>query len=226
MTCYRNIPAWRQDELNKNGKYEYRFKPKKGESSVDPEVFIPCGTCSGCRMDQAKDWKVRLYHESLCHKQNCFVTLTYADPPPEEISKEELKLFWKRLRRRLEPLKIRYFACGEYGEKTRRPHYHAILFGTDFLANSYVINDELYGNKLLEHIWQSGSKKTIRGNVVIAEVTPASIAYVAGYCNKKIGDEDTFNMMSTKPIIGYEYFIKNLKNIQNMGYFFIGKRCD
>jgi hypothetical protein len=24
-------------------------------------------------------------------------------------------------------LKIRFFHCGEYGDKTRRPHYHALI---------------------------------------------------------------------------------------------------
>ena len=38
----------------------------------------------------------------------------------------------KRLRKKLHPLKIRFFHCGEYGDKTRRPHYHALIFGYSF----------------------------------------------------------------------------------------------
>jgi hypothetical protein len=29
-------------------------------------------------------------------------------------------------------LKVRFFHCGEYGDLTRRPHYHALIFGYDF----------------------------------------------------------------------------------------------
>jgi hypothetical protein len=38
----------------------------------------------------------------------------------------------KRLRKKIQPLKIRFFHCGEYGDKTRRPHYHALIFGYGF----------------------------------------------------------------------------------------------
>lgn len=35
----------------------------------------------------------------------------------------------KVVRRRFPDDRIRFFAAGEYGDKTFRPHYHAILFG-------------------------------------------------------------------------------------------------
>lgn len=46
---------------------------------------------------------------------------------------EDMKAFWKRLRRYLEyheldKGKLMYFQCGEYGGKTHRPHYHAIVY--------------------------------------------------------------------------------------------------
>jgi hypothetical protein len=34
--------------------------------------------------------------------------------------------------KKISPLKIRFFHCGEYGDKTRRPHYHALIFGYGF----------------------------------------------------------------------------------------------
>ncbi len=62
-----------------------------------------------------------------------------------------------------------FFACGEYGETTHRPHYHAILYG---LSERDA--------QLVEDTWGKGITKTV-------EVTPAAIAYVAGYTSKKIG---------------------------------------
>ena len=67
------------------------------------------------------------------HTDNAFVTLTYADdqlPDGNSLCPEDVTKFLKRLRKRIDPVKIRYFLCGEYGEgSTSRPHYHLILFG-------------------------------------------------------------------------------------------------
>ena len=76
-----------------------------------------------------------------------FLTLTYddahlefapyVDPETGEVSHrpvlvpEQLQKYLKRIRRAAErrgaPAHIRFFACGEYGEDTERPHYHVIL---------------------------------------------------------------------------------------------------
>ena len=61
-----------------------------------------------------------------------FLTLTYNDdnlPSDVGLHKDDLQRFFKRLRKALDTKKIRYFACGEYGDTTSRPHYHAIVFG-------------------------------------------------------------------------------------------------
>lgn len=63
-----------------------------------------------------------------------FVTLTYAnenllwaDDEPC-LNKRDLQLHFKRLRKRLEPKTIKYYAVGEYGDSGGRPHYHYLLF--------------------------------------------------------------------------------------------------
>lgn len=101
-----------------------------------------------------------------------FITLTYADrnlrPSLDgipELRKRDMQLFIKRLRKK-EANKIKYYACGEYGEKTQRPHYHIILF------NLSKTEEQLHD--LLVETWQLG-------NVHIGEVTPASIKYSTGY---------------------------------------------
>ncbi|WNK14050.1 MAG: replication initiator protein [Microvirus sp.] len=73
-------------------------------------------------------------HEAAVHSASCFTTLTYRDadlPVDGGLDKEEVQRFWKRLRKQVEPQKIRYYACGEYGESTFRPHYHVIIFGLE-----------------------------------------------------------------------------------------------
>ena len=70
--------------------------------------------------------------EVMEHEASCFITLTYNDenlPNPPVVSKREAQLFIKRLRKLLYPKLFRYYIVGEYGDKSNRPHYHALLFG-------------------------------------------------------------------------------------------------
>lgn len=167
---------------------------------------VPCGKCIGCASDKARVWAIRMHHEASLHKQNCFITLTYKTAPTH-INKRDLQLFFKRLRRLC---RLRYFACGEYGTITRRPHYHAVVFGQDFLGHAYQINDQLYGNPFVDKTWGHGL-------VSIGRITMASCAYVAGYCTKKAGDPDTFNLMSRRPGIGHKWLDKYKNDIVRTG---------
>lgn len=132
---------------------------------------------------------MRCMHEASMHENNCFLTLTYRPedlPDDYSIHKEELQKFFKRLRKR--GVKFRYFACGEYGEETNRPHYHAVLFGYAFPDKElHKLTDRghaLYTSKLLDDTWQ-------KGHALIGDVTFQSCAYVARYVMKKRkGDPD------------------------------------
>lgn len=182
------------------------FRMPHGRGS--PDYQIPCGKCDGCAADRSLQWAVRMAHEAQMHDRNCFVTLTYQEAP-EAINKKDVQDFIKRLRHHSDR-EIRYFACGEYGEKTRRPHYHAILFGEDFLGGAYDIDDRLYGNRILDEIWGKGITS-------IGEFTMASACYVAGYVNKKLNDPDTFSLMSKKPPIGRRWLDKNWEELSRSG---------
>ena len=90
-----------------------------------------CGQCIPCRINRKRLWTHRLMLESFSHSDATFVTLTY-DPEKysgESLRPEDVTKFLKRLRRKLEPKKLRYYLVGEYGDKTGRPHYHIALFG-------------------------------------------------------------------------------------------------
>lgn len=139
-----------------------------------------------------------MYHEAQQYERNAFITLTYGDNCPAKINKRDLQTFFKRLRHRA---KFRYFACGEYGTQTHRPHYHAVIFGEDFRDGSYKINDKLYSSSALADAWGHGL-------VSVGDASLESMAYVAGYCTKKAGDADTFNLMSNKPGIGHTWLDK------------------
>lgn len=175
-----------------------------GVAFLSDPVDIPCGNCFGCKMDFAKNWTTRAVLEMQDHKYNYFVTLTFDDEHrPDAISKRDLQLFFKRLRR--SGVDFRYFACGEYGETTNRPHYHMILF-MDSPLHLDPIGINAFHSEEISDAWSFGLH-----SVSFAE--PGCVAYVAGYVVKKQKDpriypdgEAPFILMSRRPGLGRHYF--------------------
>lgn len=191
MPCYYPLDGWLSKERNPTGKRSIVFQ--KSEALVDKPVKLPCGQCIGCRLEKSRQWAVRMMHEAQMHKSNSFITLTYNDdhlPESGSLDKKHFQDFMKRLRKHY-PQKIRYFHCGEYGDKGLRAHYHAILFNIDFEDKKiWKINEETkdkyYTSEKLEKIWG-------KGFCVITDVTFESAGYVARYCTKKITGEKAFD---------------------------------
>lgn len=128
---------------------------------------------------------MRCMHEASCHEQNCFITLTYEDeklPKDLSLNKRHWQLFMKKLRKNENGKKIRYYHCGEYGEETQRPHYHALIFGHDFEDKRFYKrtqrNEILYTSETLERVWGLGF-------CPIGSISFESAAYVARYQLKK-----------------------------------------
>lgn len=194
MSCFRPVEAWYSRELNDSGKRPLVFSARIALERDNP-ITVPCGKCIGCVKDHANAWAVRCYHESTLHAQNSFLTLTYDDahlPADGKLCKEHVQKYFKRAR--FHGLKQRYFYCGEYGSKTRRPHYHILTFGQDFLGGAEKFGD-YYINPLLTDIWGLG-------HVTCAPMEPATTFYVAGYTLKNAESDDCFHHASTRPYIG------------------------
>lgn len=118
------------------------------------------------------------------HPQNSFITLTYDKehlPPDYSIHLRVWQLFMKKLRNHV-PQKLRFFACGEYGDKDLRPHYHALIFGwmpPDL--QKYRVTPKghiVFKSKFLDGIWENGLTFT-------GTVTYQSAGYCARYVVKK-----------------------------------------
>ena len=168
------------------------IKPVRLFKNLSPQEFpdgllVPCGKCIACRISKRREWSVRMLHELEHHQKSVFVTLTYSDyylPQNNSLKKEDLQKFMKRLRKSLEPTgrKIRYFACGEYGDQTERPHYHLIIFGLG-LSNedrTYIMDAWHYCDWSNSHI----------RNKSFGLVEFDSVRYVAQYIDKKFtGDK-------------------------------------
>jgi hypothetical protein len=146
-------------------------KTRLGGAKLGEEpAALPCGKCLGCQTAKGKEWALRCHLELQQHDTAAFTTLTYEEKYcPPTLNKRDLQLFLKRIRRHVPTGTVRFFGCGEYGEKNGRPHYHAILFG---------IRDT--DAKMIEETWGMGLTET-------TTVTPARVNYVAGYTSKNKG---------------------------------------
>lgn len=203
----------------------------------DLPVKIACGQCSGCRLERSRQWAVRCVHESHLYEDNCFVTLTYDDahlPDDESLSVRPLQLFMKRLRKANHGKKIRFFACGEYGSRFGRPHFHVCLFNHHFsdrrMFRKTEHGDTLCDSDELTELWSVDGEPL--GFASVGELTWNSAAYVARYImDKKNGPmADTwyehvtrygevverkpeFVVMSRRPGIGKAWYDKYGKEV-------------
>lgn len=228
MSCISPIAAWRLAERSATGKNVIAFKPR---GTVLSTLALPCGKCVNCRLEFTRGWAVRCLHESKMHSANMFITLTYDNdhlPSNGTLEPREFTLFMKRLYiyfHRKFGVRIRYYGCGEYGDVTKRPHYHAIIFAArmpDFVFYKQdVEGNTIYTSAALDKIWGKGSCK-------IGEVNYKTCAYVARYVVKKVDGkkrdaghylvhdmdgviserEPEFGRMSRRPGIGYPYYEK------------------
>ncbi|QCQ85117.1 replication initiator protein [Blackfly microvirus SF02] len=137
-----------------------------------PERTVPCGKCMECRKRKVSGWSFRLMQEDKISTSSHFITLTYdtnkvpiTNKGYMSLEKRDLQLFFKRLRK--SHIKnsgtIKYYAVGEYGGKTWRPHYHIILFNADI--------------KLIQSAWNNGQ-------VHYGNITEASVGYTLKYISK------------------------------------------
>lgn len=150
---------------------------------------------------------MRCVHEASKHQDNAFITLTYAPehlPYGGNLVKKDFQDFMKRLRKPLPPGAVSFFHCGEYGDDPSdiralprsvvtprgtilgRPHYHALIFGYDFLDKTpwkkSHSGDQIYRSPQLEKIWG-------KGHCSVGAVTEQTAAYTAGYIFKKINGD-------------------------------------
>ena len=176
----------------------------------------PCGRCWACRQNNARKWLLRLLCEGKLHEQTpIFLTMTYR--PEDEpkclgtdgnqlgnLNPSHLSDYLHRLRRRVvettpghtseTPNPVRYYACGEYGKATGRPHYHAILFGDSVRTSLHV-----------QTLWPHGF-------VLAKPATPVNMAYTLKYVLKDLAAQSPsetqqapFNRMSLRPPLGVGY---------------------
>lgn len=168
----------------------------------------PCGQCLPCRINERRVKTHRIMLESFMWTQNAFITLTFSDEnfPDRGVSVSEHQSFMKDFRTACVKYKfppVRYFMCGEYGEKTFRPHYHYAMFNFPTCCGT--------GAKWINRVYHPCNCRNCsfvasvwkKGNVFLGTLTPDSASYVAGYVTKKMTKSDDVRLSGVvHPITG------------------------
>lgn len=250
MACYHPNRALWYGDMTADNKKKYVIVPQHGTKIISHKAFkvpfeeieVPCGKCIGCRLDYSRQWANRCMLEAKQWKDNYMITLTYDDlnvnlvdginRETGELQKvgnlepKDLTKFMKDLRRyymyHYNHDNIRFYACGEYGDKTYRPHYHVILFNCPILdLENFFLNKEreqIYLSNTIRNIWN-------KGIITVAKLEWQVAAYVARYVMKKRKGKDSeeyykklgilpeFVRMSRSPGIAREYYEQNKDKI-------------
>lgn len=165
---------------------------------------VPCGRCEPCKIMKRTQWTVRLRDEQKLHEKSCVLTLTYDNKhlqTPEIITEDVQKMF-KRMRKA--GLKFRYFAAGEYGQLTNRPHWHIIFYGIEF-GGLYKLSNGKISSEEFKNWWPYGFN-------TYDSLSDESIAYTAGYTTKKSWTQPKF--LYSKGL-GVEYALQNSDHVRN-----------
>lgn len=173
------------------------------------------------RSDLQGFWKKLRYHINKSTKKEPFGR--FPGCKFEELPSNPLEDMFGFNSKRKNKKPIRYINCGEYGPKTKRPHYHAVIFNFKPDDLRKYSRDRrgywLYTSAKINKIWG-------KGFVIIGRGTTETAAYVARYTTKKYSrtEEEQKKMKEKKQqeyisasswgFIGYYYWINFKEKIK------------
>lgn len=180
-------------------------------------ICVPCGKCEQCNKQKSINWSYRIMLEAKQYDKNdiAFITLTYDNDHNDGLlHKKDFQKFIKRARKQFGE-KLRYFGCGEYGARGKRPHYHLLLFGHNFAKQLFYEKNgvKYYRSFELEKLWKNGYS-------ILTDYDDATAIYLTKYLQKSIvkyleknnipRESYPFLLQSRKPPIGYN-FLETIK---------------
>ncbi len=206
---------------------------------------IPCGGCIQCRINDRRVRTHRMMLEASRFHNNSFLTLTYNNENlPKEfpnkktgqlyadnsVNPSQSRKFLNTMRtdyKRKTGNSLSYYLCGEYGEKTQRPHYHVALFNFPTCINLAARKNlakfepcNCRNCSFLQKHWSYG-------HLFLGDLTQHSAQYVAGYVTKKLttdtsehnqnilqGRHPEFARMSKNPALGKIPILRHLERIK------------
>ena len=152
-------------------------------------ITIRCKQCLGCRIYTQSSLTLQCLLEKHTAASAEFWTLTYAKDP-ETGDWKDFQKFINRLRMRNSrmgnPLPVRYLGCGEYGTRSGRFHYHALIYNNVQSTKPDALID----------CWPLG-------HYTVGTVTPASVRYTCGYTMKfPEPGKEPLSGRSVRPVLG------------------------
>lgn len=221
MPCTRPIKAG----FDQAG--QISFSKRKWSKELVP-FELPCRKCVHCRLETAREKAIRCFHHAQFYEgKNIFLTLTY-----DEENLESPRLIYRHWQNFMKALRsdvgshpddrISVMVTGEYGEKRKRPHWHAILFNyrpeDESPARRTELGHSVYESQKLNELWG-------RGLTEYGDVTLESASYVARYSAKKLvhgsDNEHEFHPIhrtSSKNAIGLPWIQKYWRQTFQNGY--------
>lgn len=222
------------------------WSPTKYSKQYAP-IQLPCGKCIACRLERSRQTAVRCVHEAQLHENNAFITLTYSDKylKSDKLIYDDFQKFMKRLRKyryesfsgpletkeQYDQIKISCLVTGEYGDRSKRPHWHALLFNWDWPDKETVgqsdLGDKIFTSPLLSQLWPMGRTES-------GSVTFRSASYVARYALKKLyhgadGSHryEPISKRSVRPAIGKRWIERYWRDVFSYGYIVLpdGSQC-
>lgn len=211
----------------------YQFPKEKWNIHWKFQDKLPCRSCIGCKTDYTKEWGLRGTLEARQYENNYFITLTYNNqnlPYNEQglptLCKDDITKFVNSLRKHFERLGhfgIKYIIAGEYGSKTKRPHYHLIMFNLP-LTDLVTVNHKKSGkikkvtySPLIERLWAKNTTFLCPNEIIVAQYE--TIRYCVAYSFKKLKKSQT-DHLSVEPErirfskgIGLAYYLQNKDKI-------------
>lgn len=229
VQCIRPLKA----SIHKSGK-GLAYRTRDAIPGLVP-FAIECRKCLPCRLNQAREKAVRAYHEAQMHPDNMFLTLTYNEQSlthPKLIYKD-WQDFMKRLRYHVSEethnqTKLTAMVTGEYGDKNKRPHWHALIFNYRFRDEVHTRTtergDRVYNSGDLQELWPYGRCE-------YGDLTIDSANYTARYAAKKLvhGDDadhdyHPIHRTSSKRAIGRSWIEKYHEHTFQNGFVVINEK--
>jgi hypothetical protein len=178
---------------------KYKITPWHYQNRIDSKdvVEIKCGKCLECKKQKMYEMKKRIEEQLKINKEAYFLTLTYDNEHEKNLNIRDMQLFFKRYRKKQ---KIKYFYVGELGEKTKRPHYHAIMFAplpSDIQESKTETKNgyKQYESKEITKLWGNGLIK-------ISKMEKPLIGYITKYMLKNVDKKEFVSGWSRKPPLG------------------------
>ena len=198
------------------------------------ERLVPCGKCSECLNARSKMYALRCLMEARMHDDVCSLILTYDNQHlgNNQLNYDHVVSFFKRLRRYVQyhygKQQLKFFVCGEYGERKGRMHWHMLVFGWKpdpdkerFVPYSGGKNntDIRYKSLKLQQLWR-------QGYVDVTDFDDTHAFYIARYVQKKFVKGSDLDSTIRQPMrekkycspgLGNEYFFKHMKTFLREG---------